>query len=434
MQIGLKNINKIIEGTVVLDGLTVLAGVNDTGKSTVGKTLFALIKSIINVKKHTGDYRTRETLKLIVFLYNKLSRLDIENNSIGLPSTAGELSEILFRDLDGLNFLSYIQSNIESLDITPSSKYSILSDIENIKIQLEGRTKPWKAFKNELNLSIEAEFLNNICRKGSDISEITFREQDTQDELHVVLKNNKVVKTSILNIADYTLEDATFVESPLYIHMIDTLRYSSTLREEPTRKTLPLRPYVNYHVKDMAEKLDSLRFKYNQYSLFKDADLFDNDLNIDKIIGGKFLYSEKLRKLYWEKDGMTYSPENVASGIKSFGVIQMLLETYSIGSNKILILDEPENHLHPEWQIKFAELLVNMAAKGIPILISSHSPYFIQAIRYFSNGKISDKYVRYYLIDEITNGGSVIEDVSNDLNKVFKKLTAPMNKIMNLGR
>lgn len=434
MQIGFKNINKIIEGTVVLDGLTVLAGVNDTGKSTVGKTLFALIKSISNGKRHNNDnYRNRETLRLITFLYSKLSRLGVDNISIGLPPSPREFSEMFSQDIEVLELLSYVQNNIESLDITPSNKSNILSTIENIRNRIEERTKPLKAFRNELNSSIEAEFLNNICRKGSDISEITFKEQDTQDNLHVILQNNKVVKTSMFNVTDFTIEDATFVESPLYIHMIDTLRSSSTLNERSER-VLHYRPYVNYHVKDMAEKLNSLRYRFDENSLFDNDQFGVNSFNINKIIGGRFMFDAQSKKLYWKKDGLKYSPENVASGIKSFGVIQMLLETYSIDNNKILILDEPENHLHPEWQIKFAGLLVDMATKGIPILISSHSPYFIQAIRYFSNGTPFDKYVRYYLIDEKTKDGSVIEDVSTDLNKVFQKLTAPMNKIINLGR
>ena len=53
MQITLKNINKIKEGTINLNGLTVIAGVNDSGKSTVGKMLFALPKAIYNTKHTT---------------------------------------------------------------------------------------------------------------------------------------------------------------------------------------------------------------------------------------------------------------------------------------------------------------------------------------------------------------------------------------------
>ncbi len=45
MELQLKNIGMIKEANVKIDGLTVIAGENDTGKSTVGKALFCAIKS-----------------------------------------------------------------------------------------------------------------------------------------------------------------------------------------------------------------------------------------------------------------------------------------------------------------------------------------------------------------------------------------------------
>ena len=88
------------------------------------------------------------------------------------------------------------------------------------------------------------------------------------------------------------------------------------------------------------------------------------------ITGGCFNFDSHKRKITWVKDGKQYSPVNVASGIKAFGVMQLLLETHSINEEKMLIWDEPENHLHPEWQIKFAELLVRMTQVGVPIVVS----------------------------------------------------------------
>ncbi|SHO81600.1 ABC transporter ATP-binding protein [hydrothermal vent metagenome] len=42
MQLELKNIGMIKEATLKIDGLTVIAGENDTGKSTVGKALLLI--------------------------------------------------------------------------------------------------------------------------------------------------------------------------------------------------------------------------------------------------------------------------------------------------------------------------------------------------------------------------------------------------------
>ena len=203
-----------------------------------------------------------------------------------------------------------------------------------------------------------------------------------------------------------------------------------TLQEEnDSFSSILARPLVNYHVKDLAQKLDAFRIEKNNSS----ASRPEQKIDITSITGGKFVYHSPDRTLYWEKDGQRYVPVNVASGIKAFGVMQMLLETQHINENKLLIWDEPENHLHPEWQIKFAQFLVLLSKSGVPVLISSHSPYFIQAIRYFSNEEKLQKYVHYYLAEETETGGSNLEEVTDDLNRLFLKLAEPMNQIINLG-
>ena len=51
MEIQLKNIGMIKEANVKIDGLSVIAGENDTGKSTVGKALFLIYNSMTVEKK-----------------------------------------------------------------------------------------------------------------------------------------------------------------------------------------------------------------------------------------------------------------------------------------------------------------------------------------------------------------------------------------------
>lgn len=123
----------------------------------------------------------------------------------------------------------------------------------------------------------------------------------------------------------------------------------------------------------------------------------------------------------------------MASGIKSFGVLQRLIETDSISTFKMLIWDEPEIHLHPEWQIVFCRIIIELVANGIPIVVSSHSPYFVQALRYFASAKGIEKDVKYYLAEESDDEMlSNVREVTNDLNRVFSLLAAPLRDIMNV--
>lgn len=43
MQIRLENIGIVKDSTIALEGLTVVTGKNNSGKTTVGKTLYALL-------------------------------------------------------------------------------------------------------------------------------------------------------------------------------------------------------------------------------------------------------------------------------------------------------------------------------------------------------------------------------------------------------
>ena len=71
---------------------------------------------------------------------------------------------------------------------------------------------------------------------------------------------------------------------------------------------------------------------------------------------------------------------NISTGMKSFIIIKTLLQNGRIDENGIIILDEPEIHLHPEWQLKFAEIIVLLQKEfGLNILLNTHSPYFLNA-------------------------------------------------------
>lgn len=430
MQITLRNVNKLREGTIKLDGLTVIAGVNDSGKSTVGKMLFALAKTIYNTKNYSEDRMLRELSSQAYSLYRFLSASGVDLSSLSLPERPREFVQLLIGMEDkSLSFFKSIEERLTSVEIVPRYRASIVRHIDNIKDTLISGLNPDARFEKELFSSLKAEFKSDITSYGAEESEVVFSDNKNASPLHFIIKNSAILLASELNMREVNIEDATFVESPLYLQMIDILAQSRTFKD--TNRAFGVAglrtSYISYHVQDMAQKLDS-------YRGVDTSDLFARKEEVSEVVGGRFVYDNSKKALLWVKDGKSFSPINVASGIKSFGVIQLLLETDTINENSILIWDEPENHLHPEWQLLFARLLVQLAQRGIPILLSSHSPYFIQAIRFYSHQTPLKEYVRYYMAEEQNDGLSVIEDVSNDLNRVFAKLAAPMNGIINLPK
>ena len=115
---------------------------------------------------------------------------------------------------------------------------------------------------------------------------------------------------------------------------------------------------------------------------------------------------------------------NTASGIKQIGIIQMLILNNKLKNDSFLIIDEPEVNLHPEWQFKFAEILVMLVKElNITIYLNSHSPMFIEAIDAFTEFYDMQKDVNYYL-SEFDDGDkyNFTKIESDELYKIYDNL------------
>ena len=88
-------------------------------------------------------------------------------------------------------------------------------------------------------------------------------------------------------------------------------------------------------------------------------------------------------------------------------------------------MDEPEIHLHPEWQLVYAELIVLLQKTfELSIVVTTHSSHFLEAIEYYSKKYgLLDK-CKYYMAN-LEDGLAVFEDVTLSLDKVYKKMITP---------
>ena len=60
MELGIKNFAKIKDANIVVDGITLIAGENNTGKSTIGKILFASFNSLSEIDEKLMEERLKE--------------------------------------------------------------------------------------------------------------------------------------------------------------------------------------------------------------------------------------------------------------------------------------------------------------------------------------------------------------------------------------
>ncbi|WP_298523420.1 AAA family ATPase [uncultured Methanobrevibacter sp.] len=126
------------------------------------------------------------------------------------------------------------------------------------------------------------------------------------------------------------------------------------------------------------------------------------------------------------------STENTSSGIKQIGVIQLLLANHKLKPGTFLVIDEPEVNLHPEWQFKFAEILVLLAKElDVIVYLNSHSPMFIESIDAFSEYYDFGDSINFYLTHESNVKGEYsFKRVKNDeLYRIYDNLGRPYDLI-----
>ncbi len=431
MQLTINDILKVRKADLRLDGLTVITGENDSGKSTIGKMLFTLIKTLANTNQEVEARRAALLKKHYESLSRRMRSARMQDYAgyrelFPIRATA-KIDDLLSGTLKFETYAKDIFAFVNKIQMSPRNKALVEKDLSNIYICLENKDNRAAVISAEMTYFIESEFMNNVASFGSESSSVRFQVNPDDDSsiLQIDLSGNQVEQVKIGH--NDLLEDATYVESPLYLHLLDTIMMSSTYREV-VAAGLPfvsVRAMASYHIKDLAEKILAMRFLSGGKSQIS----IDN---LSTVMGGRFVFDKDSRGISFEKAEQKIHPLNVASGIKSFGLVQMLLQTEAISPNRLLIWDEPENHLHPQWQIEFARLIVDLSDAGIPVLISTHSPYFVQGIRYFSAGKKVEKVVKYYLAEPTEDGRSDFRDVTHDLNAVFSKLALPLNNIMNV--
>lgn len=442
MKLKLENISMIKNAEIILDGLTIIAGENDTGKSTVGKLLFAMIKALNRYEEDLQEGKKKALFRQIEKIYLKIrTHYDFENNQ---PLRKAFFPPIFFRELLVPSDSSGVESLVENkLDIlrksTPENRtenlHSVVTDLEDLKtLFLQAEDKP-ATVKKALMKAFASEFYLELTPKSFPGLKSFLQLAEGDNKIVTLrLENNRV---DTLELHDEVFfEDVTFIESPIFLQMYEVINKADTLfeighEENKQRRLRRLsRPTTALHVKDLISKLEGARYFHSDQLLLSAS--VNNPLleNIARLIDGQFFFDEKNRDFIFSNSRGKIRPVNTASGIKSFGIIQLLIQANFLDDRSLLIIDEPETHLHPKWQIEYAKLMVELVKHHIPVLLSSHSPYLIQALKVFSESNGLAEKTNFYLAEKGEDNLSTIINVNENLNRLFKKLSEPLQELV----
>lgn len=119
---------------------------------------------------------------------------------------------------------------------------------------------------------------------------------------------------------------------------------------------------------------------------------FDNTINkLNDLLPAIQLIRGDRGFIVQSKSGVTISEENISSGESELIAlaIEVLVFNSSTKSGKVLLLDEPDVHLHPDLQHKFIEFIESVAIESdLRIVIATHSTSIIGAFSHSADLQI----------------------------------------------
>ena len=418
MNLKISNLAKIKNADIKIDGITVIAGENNTGKSTVGKVLFSLFNSINDIDKKILAERESEIYDCCWFVIRNYIMHNYKGTGLShnVHRLANEISEEvskIFQDekADRNKVYNIVRSKlyeiasikvdeVEDMVNEIVNKILQLLDISEYKIILEVITRYFnRVFNEQINSLFDIDNRTGLTLniKGSNIG-LTFNHNECTE----------------FDSGISVMHKAIYIDNPFIVDKLSDGNYIGIIGE--STKQL-LNSDIGYDIMDgiigtvlSKEKLDKI------YKILEEVVPGD----IVEKAGGKYFLSD-------ENCEEPVSFENLSAGLKSFVIIKMLLEKNKIKPKDVLILDEPEIHLHPQWQVVYAEIIVLLQKYfDLSVVVTTHSPYFLDAINLYSIKHGIDSKVNYYL-SSVKAVMASMEQVTENIDRIYEKMSTPLD-------
>lgn len=148
---------------------------------------------------------------------------------------------------------------------------------------------------------------------------------------------------------------------------------------------------------------------------------------IEKALTG---VSSDFKWMYARKDGKSFELESCATGIRSLAILNAYYQWGILDSKTLLIIDEPEAHLHPQWIVEYAKILVKLVKKlNVRLLITTHSPYMIRALRNVSAAELTQSKIAFYLAEQGKDYQFTYRATGPDIAPIFKVFNVALDEI-----
>lgn len=456
----------IQNANIDLNGITVVAGENGCGKSTLSKLLYNTIKISHNYDAIIKQRLNQELKDIINALYSTLRDVSLANYN---GEVEGDKSEnkidnrwvnranrrvlIIKPDEDIFEYRDRLFTHIEQVETYIQDRLNRYYNDHQIDIRtsLFEEDKPSRYNKYPLRVDRIVKLIYNAINSDSD-SEIS------NTDIDVLLSTLRSKIDEAVQKANARLDYrpiSCFLDelSSAFSQNIDNIKFNLYELDSPIIDWSHEMLNPTNLIQDCVY-IDTPMAIGHQYSsdlywddlsntLRQSKPIFNNNIISEinstiadsNIISGQVFYDDNAINngfTYKRNDGHAFDLEECATGIKSFGIIQMLLQNGILSKNSLLIIDEPEAHLHPQWIVEYARIIVLLNKKlGVKFFITSHNPDMVSAIRYIAEKEDILGNVNYYLAENDKTNKYVYNyrALGTEIDAIFESFNIALERI-----
>lgn len=193
--------------------------------------------------------------------------------------------------------------------------------------------------------------------------------------------------------------------------------------------------YLNTHATD---PIDEKLCKTTQdYTLLGQVNwwlkyIVDTEISTEEIVG-----ADMIKASYSTDGGVKIRPQNVGSGISY--IVSVIITCLAAPENSIIVLENPEIHLHPTAQSKVCDFLCFISKQNRQLFVETHSDHIFNGFRAgIATGNIRKEDVNIYFVSlgeghttnmELVDVGR-FGKINNQRKDLFDQFDIDMNKMI----
>lgn len=420
------NLQLVNHAEIVLDGVTVIAAPNGSGKSTISKGLASLASLCRDVSVNVQYRRFEKIIETVRHVYSGMG-VDIvfydDVRELPMEPLTVLFSPRFWDDPENFRkwFVTYFSREADMRspmgfvyprDFFPERKHEPRYDQLKEEVLAVLSVSDVQLAKEESRSFMDWVFDGDWASRDYEDQSTRLSIGSGGEETYVELQNKHINKGSQLGTQFFT---SVFHVEPYHAIDMNRSMLRSSWRSSPLSVLKGIARCCEWPRTCAIRKEDVLaRLAGIARGRIKDTK--------SGLVYEETFADGKIRKI---------NPHGIASGMKPLAELAWAIEKGAVLPGGLLIIDEPETNLHPEWQVQFADFLVWFSAKcDVKLVLNTHSPYFLRAVDVASRREKCAPNCHYYRMVKCPDGYRMQTDcVDGNLDELFAEMHRPFARL-----